>query len=165
MVRCGGGVRAKGKGMRTYLVVIDDTEESRLAQHFAARRAARTGGNVHLLVTIEPQAFVAWGGVQATIEEEARQQAEAVAQAAASAIHEETGLNPSVSVRQGEATAIVRELLYEDSGIAALVLGAAASGAPGPLVAHFAGTDAGALPVPVMIVPGSLSLDEVDRLS
>ncbi len=151
--------------MRTYLVVIDDSEESRLAQHFAARRAARTGGNVHLLVTIEPQAFVAWGGVQATIEEEARQQADAIAQAAASAINEETGLQPSVTVRQGVATDIVRELLFEDHAIAALVLGAAASGAPGPLVSYFAGTDAGALPVPVMIVPGSLTIEELDRLS
>lgn len=151
--------------MRTYLVVIDDSEESRLAQHFAARRAARTGGNVHLLVTIEPQAFVAWGGVQATIEEEARQQAEAVAQAAAAAIHDGHGLNPSVTVRQGVATDIVRELLFEDHAIAALVLGAAANGAPGPLVSHFAGADCGALPVPVMIVPGSLSVEDLDRLS
>ncbi len=150
--------------MRTYLVVIDDSAESRLAQHFAARRAARTGGNVHLLVTIEPQAFVAWGGVQATIEEEARQQAEAVAQAAAATIHEETGLQASVTVRQGVATAIVRELLFEDHAIAALVLGAAANGAPGPLVSYFTGADCGALPVPVMIVPGSLCIAELDRL-
>ena len=49
--------------------------------------------------------------------------------------------------------------------IAALVLGAAASGAPGPLVSHFAGADAGALPVPVMIVPGSLDREAIDRLS
>jgi len=40
-----------------------------------------------------------------------------------------------------------------------------ASGAPGPLVAHFAGTDAGALPIPLMIIPGSLSREAIDRLS
>ena len=45
------------------------------------------------------------------------------------------------------------------------VLGAAASGAPGPLVSHFAGTDAGALPIPLMIIPGSLDRDAIDRLS
>ena len=49
--------------------------------------------------------------------------------------------------------------------IAALVLGAAAGGAPGKLVAHFTGTDAGALPVPVMIIPGSLTREAIDRLS
>ncbi len=40
-----------------------------------------------------------------------------------------------------------------------------ATGAPGPLVAHFAGADAGALPVPLMIVPGSLTPEQIDRLS
>jgi hypothetical protein len=68
-------------------------------------------------------------------------------------------------VRQGDATSIVRDILAEDNEIAALVLAAAASGAPGPLVSHFTGHDAGTLAVTVMIVPGSLSEDEVDRLS
>ena len=151
--------------MRTYLVVVDDSDESRLAQRFAARRASRTGGGVHLVVVVEPQDFVAWGGVQATIEEEARQRAEGIAQAAASAIHQEYDVQPSVTVEHGSAVEILRRVLVEDDSIAALVLGAAASGPPGPLVAHFTGNDAGALPVPVMIVPGSLSDAELDRLS
>jgi nucleotide-binding universal stress UspA family protein len=151
--------------MRTYLVVVDDSDEARLAQRFAARRAARTGGGVHLIVVIEPQDFVAWGGVQATIEEEARLRAEGIAQAAANAIQEEYGVTPSITIERGASVDIVRRIMVEDSEIAALVLGAAASGAPGPLVAHFAGHDAGALPVPVMIIPGSLSVEELDRLS
>lgn len=151
--------------MRTYLVVIDDSDESRLAQRFATRRAARTGGTVHIVVALERPGFVAWGGVQATIEEEARQQGEAVAQAAANAIYEGAGIRPSVTVKQGDAADIVREILAEDREIAALVLGAAASGPPGPLVSHFTGDGAGSLPVPVMIVPGSLSEEELDRLS
>lgn len=151
--------------MRTYLVVIDDSEESRLAQRFAARRAAGTGGNVHFVVAIEPQAFVAWGGVQATIEAEAREKAEAVAAAAAAEVHETCGIHPSVTVAQGDAAEIVREILLTDHSIAALVLGAADEGPPGPLVSHFAGADAGRLPVPVMIVPGSLSIEQLDRLS
>jgi hypothetical protein len=49
--------------------------------------------------------------------------------------------------------------------IAALVLGAAPSGSPGPLVAHFTGTDAGKLPCPVMIIPGSLDDVRLEQLS
>ena len=157
-------IRAK-RAMRTYLVVIDDSEESRLAQRFAARRAAQTGGNVHFVVAIEPQAFVAWGGVQATIEEEAREKAEAVAQAAAAQVHAECGIHASMTVQQGNAADIVREILLSDHNIAALVLGAAEDGPPGPLVTHFSGVDAGKLPVPVMIVPGSLTIEQLDRLS
>ena len=151
--------------MRTYLVVIDDSDESRAAQRFAARRAARTGGNVHLISAIAPADFVAWGGVQATIEAEARQQAEAVARAAAAAIAQDYGLHPSVTVEQGDAAAIVRDVMMTDASIAALVLGAAAIGNPGPLISHFAGADAGTLPVPLMIIPGGLSIEEIDRLS
>ncbi len=56
-------------------------------------------------------------------------------------------------------------MLAEQPHVAALVLGAAASGNPGKLVSHFAGTDAGQLPCPLMIVPGSLDDEAIDRLS
>ncbi|WP_375429302.1 universal stress protein [uncultured Sphingomonas sp.] len=151
--------------MRIYLVVVDDTPESGIALRFAARRAVKTGGGVEILALIPPQEFIAFGGVQATIEEEARLHAEGLVAQAAGAIIEESGLRPSITVREGEGPRIVRELIAANPDIAALVLGAAATGAPGPLVAHFAGTDAGALAVPVMIIPGSLRPEAIDRLS
>ena len=49
--------------------------------------------------------------------------------------------------------------------VAALVLGAAASGPPGTLVSHFAGADAGRMPCPIMIIPGGLDAEAIDRLS
>lgn len=151
--------------MRTYLVVIDETEEAGIALRFAARRAAKTGGTVEILALIPPAEFVQWGGVQATIEEEARLRAEALVAGAAGTLVEESGVRPSITVKQGEPIPVIREVLGENAHIAALVLGAAASGAPGPLVAHFTGSDAGKLPCPIMIIPGSLSPDAIDQLS
>ena len=151
--------------MRTYLAVIDETQEAEIALRFAARRAAKTGGTVLVLALIEPAEFVAWGGVQATIEEEARQRAEGLVASASGTLFDEAGIRPSILVRQGEAVQVIREVLGEHPEIAALVLGAAASGAPGPLIAHFAGSDAGVLPCPLMIVPGSLDREAIDRLS
>jgi nucleotide-binding universal stress UspA family protein len=151
--------------MRVYLVVVDETPQSGIALRFAARRAVKTGGGVEILTVVEPQEFIAFGGVQATIEEEARLHAEGLVAQAAGAIIEESGLRPAITVRQGEGPRIIRELIAANPDIAALVLGAAATGAPGPLIAHFAGTDAGALAVPVMIVPGSLTPEAIDRLS
>ncbi|MFD1612225.1 universal stress protein [Sphingomonas tabacisoli] len=151
--------------MRTYLAVIDETEEAEIALRFAARRAAKTGGTVLVLALIEPAEFVAWGGVQATMEDEARQRAEALVASVSGTLFEQAGVRPSILVRQGEPVQVVREVLGENENIAALVLGAAPAGAPGPLVTHFAGSDAGALPCPVMIVPGSLTPEAVDRLS
>ncbi len=151
--------------MRTYLVVVDENPESAVALRFAARRAVKTHGGVEVLALVEPQEFAPWGGVQATIEEEAMERAEALVEAAAGTLIAESGLQPHVTVRVGDGPRIVREMIAANPAIAALVLGAAATGAPGPLVSHFAGTDAGAVSVPVMIVPGSLDSAAIDRLS
>lgn len=151
--------------MRSYLVVMDETPEARTALRFAARRAARSGGNVELLAVIEPQEFVQWSGVQAAMEEEARLRAEAMVAEASGTLAEEAGIRPSITVRQGEQVKAVADLLKERDDISALVLGAAAESGPGPLISHFAGVAAGTLPCPVVIVPGGLGDEALDRLS
>ena len=151
--------------MRIYLVVIDDSPEAGIALRFAARRAVKTGGGVEILSLVEPGDFIAFGGVQATMEAEALQHAQGVVAEAAGALIAEAGLRPAITVRSGEGPKVIRELIAANPDIAALVLGAAATGTPGPLIAHFTGADAGALPVPVMIVPGSLTAEAIDRLS
>ena len=151
--------------MRIYLVVVDETAEARIALRFAARRAVKTGGGVEILSLLPPQEFIAFGGVQATIEEEARRHAEAVVISAAGTLFEESGLRPSIVLREGDGPRAIKALIAANPRIAALVLGAAASGGPGALVTHFAGVDAGKLPIPVIIVPGSLSDEAIDQLS
>jgi len=150
--------------MRTYLVVIDDSPESALALRFAARRAARTGGGVIVLAIIPPQDFVAFGGVQATIEAECREHAEELVAAASDAVLQE-GVTPQTLIKSGKPAEVVREVIGASDEIAALVLATAATGAPGPLVAHFTGQDAGTLPCPVMLVPGGIDIARLDALS
>ena len=87
---------------RTYLVVIDDSPEARVALRFAARRAAKTGGAVEVLAIVEPQDFVQWGGVQAAIEEEQRLRIEASVAATVGEIIDAAGIKPEIVVRQGE---------------------------------------------------------------
>lgn len=151
--------------MRAYLVVMDESAEAKAALRFAARRAARTGGAVELLALIPPQEFVQWGGVQAAMEEEAKLRAEAMVLQASSAIVEEAGLKPRIQVRHGDPVKALTEFIKERDDISALVLGAAAEGAPGPLISHFAGAGVSALPCPLMIVPGGLSDEQLDSLS
>ena len=97
--------------MRTYLVVIDETEEARLALRCASRRAAKTGGTVHILALVEQADFVPWGGVQATMEEEARDRAEQLVTAAAGSIFDEMGVRPAITVKAGEAIDVVKVML------------------------------------------------------
>jgi len=151
--------------MRSYLVVVDESAEARVALRYAARLAARSGGRVDILAIVSPQEFVQWGGVQAAMEEEARLRAEAMGLQAASALDEEGEVERAVIVRQGEPVKAIAELLRERDDIAALVLAAPAEGGPGPLVAHFAGPVAGTLPCPLIVVPGRLDDVVLDRLS
>jgi len=150
--------------VRVYLTIIDETEEAHVALRFAARRAAKTGGVVHLLALVPRQSFNAFAGVQATIEAEARDRAEVLANSAAGELMYESGKMPQIAVRVGEGRAVVSEYLAEHPEVAALVLGAAAEGAPGPLVTHFT-THAGSLQCPLFVVPGGLTTEELDRLS
>ena len=150
---------------RTYLVVIDDSPEARVALRFAARRAAKTGGAIEVLAVVEPQDFVQWGGVQAAIEEEQRLRIEGTVSSSVGEIVDAAGIEPTIIVREGEPVAVVRDLVGERLDFAALVLGASPSGPPGQLVAAFTGTDAGRLPCPVMIIPGGLSDERLEVLS
>jgi hypothetical protein len=120
---------------------------------------------VHLLALVPQQPFVAFAGVQATIEEEARARAETLVTAAATKVGSDSGHVPHIEVRMGEGEKVVRDYLTENPGIAALVLGAAGDGTPGPLVTHFAGVGVGQLPCPLYVIPGSLSDEALDSLS
>lgn len=151
--------------MRTYLVIMDESPEAEKAIHFAARRAAKTGGGVHIVAVTPPADFVQWGGVQEMMDEEARERAEEMVMGLAGTLMQESGIRPTITVRSGEPIPIIRALLKEDATIAALVLAAAANGTPGPLVAHFTGAEAGKMPCPIMIVPGGISSEEMERLS
>ena len=150
--------------MRIYLTVIDDTPEAEAALRFAARRAVKTGGGVEIIALLPQQEFIAFGGVQATIEDEQQRHAEALLQKAAGTLLEESGLRPSIIVRAGDGPKVIREIIAGNPHIAALVLGAAPGGTPGVLVQHFA-AEAGSLSVPLMIVPGGLDAAAIDRLS
>jgi hypothetical protein len=150
--------------MRIYLVVMDETEEAQTALRFASVRARETGGSVHILALVPRQSFSAFGAVQATIEREAQERAEVIANAAAGNIFAESGRMPVIAVRTGKANEVIDAYLTEHGDIAALVLGAAATGNPGPLVTHFAHA-AGTLPCPVYIIPGSLTNPQVDAIA
>lgn len=150
--------------MRIYLVVMDETDEAKTALRFASVRARETGGSVHILALVPRQNFQAFGGVQATIEREASERAEVLANAAAGNIFADSGKMPVIAVRVGNAKEVVGKYLVEHGEIAALVLGAAPSGGPGPLVSHFAAHASG-LPCPLYIIPGGLSNEAVDALA
>ncbi|WP_353230113.1 universal stress protein [Novosphingobium sp.] len=153
-----------GAQPRVYLVIVDETPESAHALRFAARRALRTGAQVHMLVLVPRGDFLAFGSVQATIEEEARDRAEMLASVAAGSLASESGLVPTIVVKSGDGADVVRAYLRDHDEVSALVIGAAAGSSPGPLATYFAAT-AGTLPCVLMIVPGGTDAARIDAVS
>ena len=150
---------------QTYLVIVTDAPEAKVALRFAALRAQKTDRGVEILAIGERQDFAAWGGVQAAMEEEERLRVEAMIAASVQEIIDATGIKPTITVKQGEAIKVIAGEINEREDIAALVLGAAPGSNPGPIVKHFTGEGAGDLPCPVLLVPGGLSDERLEELS
>ena len=151
---------------RVFLVVVDETEEHRLAVHYAARRAAHTGGKLALLYVIEPAELQQWLAIEELARAERREAAEELLQKLCEDIAPIAGSMPMVYIREGRRSDELLALIGEDPTISILVL-AAGTGAegPGPLVSFLTGKAVARLRIPITIVPGGLSLEDVDALS
>ena len=155
--------RAVSPRPRKFLVVIDQTPESRVALRFATRRAQHTKGRVTLLCVAKAADFQQWRGVQEIMRDEAHQEAENLLYEAAKVPNDLAGIIPELVILHGRTADCLIELIRNDRDISILVLAAGtAKEGPGPLVSMVAG--ASQYPIPVTIVPGALSDEAVDQL-
>lgn len=161
-----GEQKAAAAAERMFLVVVDDTQEMQNALHFASRRAERTGGRVAMLYVIEPPEFQHWLGVERMMQDEAREEAEQVLQTLAGKVQGMTGKLPALFIREGRRREEVLALLNEEPSISIVVLGTATDKQdPGPLVTYLISAMSGQMRVPLTLVPGQLSEDEIDNLT
>ncbi len=151
---------------RNFLVVIDDTPECRVALRFASMRAKKTGGGVVLLHVIEPPDFQHWMAVENLMREEARDEAEQLLQGLAAEVNQWSGIMPEYRIREGRKLDEIIALLGAEPSVRVLVLGASPEAeGPGPLVSRLAGQVSGSFPVPITVVPGSMTAAQIDDVS
>ena len=151
---------------RTFLVVVDNSVELHVALRFASLRAKKTGGRVALLYVVEPADFQHWMAVEDLMREEGRQEAEAVLQKYSAEVQEWSGKTPVFYLREGKLRDELLKLIDEDQSISVLVLGAATgTEGPGPLISSLAGKMTSDLRVPLTIVPGYLTDEQLESLT
>lgn len=158
----------EAKRRSKFLVVVDDTDEVRVAVRYATRRARNVRSGVVMLRVIEPVDFQQWAGVAEMMRSEAHEAAENLLQKLAEQVNQESGLLPELVIREGVAKTEILKLVDEDPNIRMLVLAAAPSAGgegPGPLVTALAGQMAGDLKFPITVIPGGLSDEQIDRLT
>ena len=159
----GGGEPGKPPA-RTFLCVVDESSELHQALRFACHRARKTGGRVALLYAIEPAEFQHWMAVRNLMEVERREQAEELLQVVSAVVQKLSGTTPVVYIREGPLKDQLMQLIAEEPDISVLVLAAAGNDEPGQVISHIM-KNLGKLRVPVTIIPGNLTDDQIDALS
>ena len=151
---------------RIFLVVVDETEEMTVALHYAARRARTTGGRVALLHVVAPSELQHWGAIEELMKQEQREEAEQLMQRLAKEVVDIAGSMPMLYIRDGQASEQLMKLIQEEPSISILVLAAGTGrGGPGPLINHVVGQMSGNLRIPVTVVPGYLSDEQLDAIT
>ena len=147
------------------MVVLDDSKECLNAMRFAAMRAANSGGGVTILSVISPDEFNHWIGVSDIMREEARERIDVHFEVFAKWMRDRKDIEPELVIREGEVVTEILAQIQSDSEIGVLVLGAGLDKkGPGPLVTQMS-KNAGTLPIPVTIVPGSLTKEQLELIT
>ena len=83
-----------------------------------------------------------------------------------SVIEKEEGITPELVIREGDKVTEVLAQVKDDPEVGIIVLGAGVSSdGPGPLVTQLVARQGGSLPVPVTIVPGSMTKESIVAVS
>ena len=153
-------------GRVKYLVCVDGTAQSRVAVRFACLRAKNTRGRVVLLTVLEPAEFQHWMAVESVMQEERREEAEHLLQELAGEVNAWAGVMPVFTVRAGRIGDEILAAIEEDPTISFLVVGSAPPSAEhGKLISWLAGQLAGKLSIPLVIVPGNLTDEQLVNLT
>lgn len=154
---------------RKFLIVVDESAEVESALHYVASRIVHSSGSIVMLFVIEPQEFQQWMGVRQVQLEEETNKAKALFRLFRRKLVQ-AGFDQVATeeiIREGDKAAEIVRLIAEDEDIAILVLGASTDAkGPGPLVSTLAaGKAAGSFPIPITIVPGNLSLEDIQAMA
>jgi nucleotide-binding universal stress UspA family protein len=152
----------RGKIVRKFLIILDDSPEMLNAMRFAAIRASKTGGAVEMLAIVDPEDFQHFMGVADVMRAEAREKIEAHFQVFKDRMERREGVTPTLVVREGDKVETIIQHVKADPEIGVIVLGAGADrSGPGPVVTALTGRRMDELGVPITIVPGSMTKEQI----
>lgn len=149
-----------------YLVCVNSEEYSRVALRFACHMAKKNKGSVIVLHVMEPVDYQSFGTVAEKMRQELREKAEKLLQSLAEMSGNESGITPVLLVREGLIEEEIISVVKEDDSINMLLVGSAPESSNKskilpPLVAQ----SGNKLQIPILIVPGNLTSQQIEALT
>ena len=149
-----------------FLVCVNDTPEAMAALRFACIKVKKSGGLVDILHVMTPEELQPLFGLNEKIRDEKREVADALLKRMADEAYKLTGLTPNLLLREGKLGPEIVAAALEDYEVSMLVLGLSATSPNGhKLVSWLAPQLGDKLLIPVMLVPGNLTDQQIEELS
>ena len=148
-----------------YLVCVDNSDVARIALRFACIKARKRNLQVDILHVITPVDLQPLDAVKEKMEEDLRAEAEKMLSKLAEEAYELTGRHPSMLIRIGSITEQIITHALEDHGANMLVLGIEPEkGSRGKLASKIISQMGHKLLIPLMLVPGNLTDQQMEEL-
>ena len=149
-----------------FLVCVDSSDECKAALRFACMRAKNSKGEVCILYVIEPNDMQHFAGVEKVMEREAEEEANRVLMDLKKETFNEFSIDIETIISYGVKYTKIVDLINEDKTISILVLGAAPEGkGSNDLINKFSTGLTSSIHIPLTIVPGNLSKDEIEKIT
>jgi nucleotide-binding universal stress UspA family protein len=148
-----------------YLVCVDNREECRAALALCCMKALARSGSVEMLHVTPPADFQTLGGIADRIRNERRREGEDLLNTLMAECEKQFGIRPGAQLREGAVGEEIIHATTRDPDAIMLVIGIAhAPGARGSLASWLAGQLGSKLPIPLLLVPGNLTQQQLVQL-
>jgi len=149
------------------LVCIDNTDHSRVALHFACSKAKHLNFALELIHVMNPSEYNTntLFGVSDKLRDERRVEVEKVMNTFAAEAQKYAGITPSCIIREGSLADEINKAITEDGNFNMLIIGKASHEASKKdLISQLTSELAGKIMIPMVIVPGNLTDQQIEEL-
>jgi nucleotide-binding universal stress UspA family protein len=149
-----------------YLVCVDAREESKIALRLACMKANARGSEICMLHVIQPADFQTLGAIADRMREERKQEGQELLNTLAEEAYGTYGIRPGGLLREGSIGDEIIAAANDDTDVNMIALGIAQQGnsGRGKLAAWLAGQLGSKLFVPLLMVPGNLTDQQLQTL-
>lgn len=155
----------KTKTKKTYLIFADHSPEFERSMRYAALMAKANNAGLFVLTVLSQGDFQLWAGVQERMASEKTEAAQALTETVTKTIKSIADVPVETAIETGEKTRAVLKTLKNRPDITKLILTTNVNDqGKGVLLDYFSGPGASKLRVPLIMVPGHVSIDSIDLM-